>query len=286
MFGQQLRLDDLGPRPRTTSAVEHASAGTLRRPVPQRPQLQSLAVPAQRGPADSSDEREDLAELDWSWSFRGPVLSVLSEDPALLMGSTLAEARVALAQASPEDDATRATDYGARLELPTISWALRVRRHNYLRAFGDQVVLRSSTQSHHPSEAQKLLTHADTAERYLYAWATPDETAFAQWVALDLSRLRRVWADPDRRQLLAAHEVPLRGASRGLALPIPALIANKVVVRAVLARPSFTSLAEAEAFLAGCRALHEQTAAQRQAVAHYLLRHALSTRLYVGPDPL
>ena len=48
------------------------------------------------------------------------------------------------------------------------------------------------------TEAQKVLHLPATASIYLYAFANATDTGFAQWEAIDLVRLRHVWADPFR----------------------------------------------------------------------------------------
>lgn len=236
--------------------------------------------------SDPAARSRDLqSELEWSWRFRGEVLAVLTEHPSLLAGSSLAEAALALDHASLQDDLERATDYTCRLVLPAVTWALRVRRHHALRPFGDHIVLRMA-KGPCDGEPGKILTRHDAAQRYLYAWASEDESRFVQWVVLDLVRLRCVWADPDRRATLAARPVALEGKSIGLALPIAELIRADVVLRALLARPSFGSTSEIKELLSRLEPLANYSDPELQQVAVRMLRSAYHSTLYVGGMPL
>ncbi|MGV1005151.1 MAG: hypothetical protein ACOYEV_10410 [Candidatus Nanopelagicales bacterium] len=226
------------------------------------------------------------AELARSWQFADAFLDVLDSEPVLLAGGALEQVRASLKRASMESDLRQATDYDVQIRVASAGWAIRVRRHRYLRPFGDHIILRADRTDGHPSEADKILHDPDSAARYLAAWASPDDTGFSQWIACDLDRLRRVYADPERRQLLSPSLVSLAGSSVGLKLPIKALIAQRVVIRAVLATRSFASKREAREFLRRCKVLAQYSPAELNEVAEFMYENALDTRRYIGADPL
>lgn len=224
--------------------------------------------------------------LQWSWRFGEQVGGVLSEVPEIAAMAGPGTVRALLQQASQEQDLHLATDYTRLIVLPALCVSVRIRRFNQLRAYGREVVLRDSTPGGGRTEAAKILNDEHAADVMLYAFLNRNETRFLHWVLLDLNRLRAVWADPDRRARLGALSVNLSPGSRGLALGVETLRTARVVIRALLAEPTFYSLADAEAFLAGNSVYDALSRADQRSLARRFLDGTFQGQYYVGEPPL
>ncbi len=178
-----------------------------------------------------------------SWAYTSVLQEILNQHPGLLLPTDRRRLQVSLQTASRFEDLNLATDYIASPHRPRVPLALRVRSFEFLRAFGREVVFRDHHRAGGITEADKILNLPTTAEVYIYAFADSSGTDFAQWVAIDLVKLRRVWADSTLRTALGAKSVTFT-QGKGLVISLDALWAQDCILYAHIATPNFHSTSQ------------------------------------------
>lgn len=121
-----------------------------------------------------------------------PVLSVYQADAAFsrrfapqikrILGEHL------IIEAPPEEDAHHNTDLMV-LRLDAVRIACRVRRHRYLRLFGDEITIRCDRPSGTKTEFEKIVRDG-WGDFLFYGFASQCETGICRWVLGDLQVFR------------------------------------------------------------------------------------------------
>ncbi|MCB0918807.1 MAG: hypothetical protein KDC39_09605 [Actinobacteria bacterium] len=212
-----------------------------------------------------------------SWRWGSELRKVLACAPELM---PCAATDAALTRATAQQDGGQAIDYVARMQSAGVTVAVRVRSYRLLARYGGEFVLRD-TATTRTTEAAKILTQASSADVYVYAFADPSDTHWVQWVLLDLTRLRRCWADGDRRHLLQVRRVPLAPGEHGMCFPLQPLIDLQVVLRARLAE--LGNGAHMEHVLNQIPEVQALDPLTRRAIADGLRQADPPTSLYLGP---
>jgi hypothetical protein len=185
-----------------------------------------------------------------SWAFEGLVRETLERHRPLWEHLAIPPAEaLGLEQATFRQDTQLATDYVCAITPAIVPVAVRVRSFHHLGQYGSEFVLRDSAPPTIATEAQKVLTNPKTAQLYLYAFSDATGTAFAQYLLVDLTRLRSAWATPHGQESLDARQVRFSAHEAGLALPVTGLIETGCLLAARLAHRTLRTQRQARAIL-------------------------------------
>lgn len=195
-------------------------------------------------------------------------------------------APIHLEQASRDADVKLATDYQCISPGFILPIAFRERSFEYLGRYGQEFVLRASAPEPHMTEAHKILTDPDTARLYLYAFLDPTGSHFAQYLLVDLVRLRQVWAQPDAATILGGKEVRFRDGELGFALSVTGLANNSCLLAAHLATRAVPTQRLAREVLAAAPAYQHLHADDRSRAEILMMNLLFRTTDYRIGDPM
>ncbi len=135
-----------------------------------------------------------LEAINASWAYDDLINDVLQLHRVDVQ-HLLQPPRISITRAPHHDDVRKATDYLGTLGRSGLRLAVRVRSFGHLGRYGGEFVMRDNAPDGTPTEADKILTDPTSANLYLYAFTDIVGNRFAQYLLVDLIRLRAVWAD-------------------------------------------------------------------------------------------
>lgn len=136
-----------------------------------------------------------------------------------------------IGEAPQEDDRERNTDLIV-LHMDAIRIACRLRRHQYLVNYPDQITVRSKRPTGVKSELAKIIE--GWGDYMFYGFANETETGLAAWVLIDLSTFR-LWLGTElcrrRGQLPGSEQANADGSSKFRAFRLCELPPEAIVAR-------------------------------------------------------
>lgn len=220
-----------------------------------------------------------LEAINASWAYDHLISQVLEAHRGDIE-HLLETPRVTLDRASHLDDTRKATDYVGGLQQSGLRLAVRVRAFEYLGRYGHEFVLRDNAPAGLATEADKILTDPTSANLYLYAFTDIVGERFAQYVLVDLVRLRAVWT-ADRRRL-GAQRITFSPAESGLVIGVDQLRAAGCVIGGVLAERTLVSQHQARAVLQGLDTYAAIDPEQRSRVEILLMKTLFHPGVRIG----
>ena len=232
---------------------------------------------------DASDGGGRIEAINASWAYEELIKEVLRTHRNDIQ--RLIEPNVAVGQASPEDDLRKATDYYAAIQVTGLRLAVRVRSFQHLGPYGNELVFRDTAPPGFPTEADKILTDPESANFYLYAFTDIVGLRFAQYILVDLERLRSAWADDGARGILEPRRVCFSPNEAGLTIRVDGLRELGCIVGAAMAAHTFTSRTQTRAVLEGIDSYAAMGDHDRSRVEILLMKLMFHTGERIGGSP-
>ena len=220
-----------------------------------------------------------LESINASWAYDHLISQVLEAHRGDIE-HLLQPPRVTLDRASHLDDTRKATDYVGGLQQSGLRLAVRVRAFEYLGRYGHEFVLRDNAPAGLATEADKILRDPTSANLYLYAFTVIVGERFAQYLLVDLVRLRAVWASDRTR--LGAQRITFSPTESGLVLGVDQLRAADCVIGGVLAERTLVSQHQARAALQGLDTYSAIDPDQRSRVEILLMKTLFHPAVRIG----